>query len=232
METTTTGPVSGMSGTLPPPWTVTRPKGWLRAVADFVLSPLRMVALPDTTCERLGLTSLRGERFAAVLPQLRGRCLDVGAGDNVLLRLHARQGGSHPEGHVGVDVVDWGGDCVLVGSADRLPFPDASFDTVCFVACLNHIPERRAALVETRRVLRPGGRVVLTMIGRAIGELGHRLWWYSEDKHRDQHDDEEGGIDRAEMLALLAEAGFDQIRVETFCYGLNTLYVGERTSTE
>ena len=45
----------------------------------------------------------------------------------------------------GLDVVDWGSDCVIVPDCRKLPFPNASFDTVCFIACLNHIPERREA---------------------------------------------------------------------------------------
>ena len=217
---------AGMCGTLPPAWSLRRPKPLWRAAWDLLGAPLRMVLLPDATSERLGLTSLRAERFAAVLGEMRGRCLDIGAGDNVLLRLY---GGAD---NVGVDVVDWGGDCVLVPSADKLPFAEASFDTVTFVACLNHIPERAAALAEAKRVLRPGGRVVLTMIGRALGEVGHLLWWYSEDKHREEAEGEVGGIDDAEMVRLLQAAGFDRVRASGFFYGLNRLYVGERSSTE
>ena len=47
-----------------------------------------MVLLPDSQSERLHLTSLRAERYAAVLPELRGRILDIGAGDNALVRLY------------------------------------------------------------------------------------------------------------------------------------------------
>lgn len=221
--------VKGMAGALPPSWALRRPKPPLQQVVDLLGAPLRMVVLPDLGSERLGLTSLRCERFAVVLPQIQGRCLDIGAGDNVLLRLYESQGG--PSGNVGVDVVDWGGGCVLVPSVDRLPFADASFDTVTFVACLNHIVERDAALAEAHRVLRPGGRVVLTMIGRALGELGHRLWWYSEDKHREEAEGETGGLDPAEMTALLNGAGFVNLRQSGFVYGLNRLYVAERAST-
>ncbi len=226
METREHKPNPGMSGTLPPDWALARPKAPWRVVTDFLSAPLRMVALPDQTCEGLGLTSLRAERFAAVLPVLRGRCLDIGAGDNVLLRLYEQANG--PTASVGIDVVDWGGGCVVLPSAAHLPFADASFDTVSFVACLNHIPERAVALAEARRVLRPGGRVVLTMIGRALGNLGHRLWWYSEDKHREEAEGETGGLDPAEMVALLTAAGFAEMENRGFVYGLNRLYIARR----
>jgi hypothetical protein len=116
-------------------------------VYDFVFAPLRMALVPDAVAEKMGLTSLRGERFAAVLPVLRGKVLDIGAGDNVLVRLYRQREGDAPAAResVGVDVVDWGAGCVIIESSARLPFPDESFDCVTFIACINHIPERQAA---------------------------------------------------------------------------------------
>ena len=35
------------------------------------------------------------------------------------------------------------------------------------------------------------------MIGRLIGDVGHAIWWYSEDKHRDIAEGEVMGIDSA-----------------------------------
>src|SRR5215208_6161316 len=42
-----------------------------------------------------------------------------------------------------------------------LPFPDASFDTVVCTLSLCNIPDDRRALAEMKRVLRPGGRLLL-----------------------------------------------------------------------
>ena len=206
-----------------------RPKSFLQAAYDFLGAPLRMIFLPDHLSERLHLTSLRAERLARVLPVLSGRILDVGAGDNMLINLYRKiDMEDRPDQSIGVDVVDWGGDCMILPDCSRLPFPDASFDTVSFVACINHIPERSEALKEARRVLRPGGRIVLTMIGRFIGGIGHAIWWYSEDKHREIADGEVMGMDRAEIRELLSSAGFSPPREQTFLYGLNTLYVANR----
>jgi SAM-dependent methyltransferase len=52
---------------------------------------------------------------------------------------------------------------VLVGSADRLPFPDASFAGVVSNCVLEHIPPLEASLAEIARCLRPGGKLVITV---------------------------------------------------------------------
>jgi ubiquinone/menaquinone biosynthesis C-methylase UbiE len=47
------------------------------------------------------------------------------------------------------------------GDAHQLSFPDASFDTVVCTFSLCNIPDYRRAIAEMRRVLRPGGLLVL-----------------------------------------------------------------------
>lgn len=50
---------------------------------------------------------------------------------------------------------------LVEGDAQALPFPDAAFDTVVCVLGLSSIPNDRAAVRDMRRVLRPGGHLVL-----------------------------------------------------------------------
>jgi ubiquinone/menaquinone biosynthesis C-methylase UbiE len=47
------------------------------------------------------------------------------------------------------------------GDAQALPFADASFDTVVCTISLCSIPDDRKAVAEMKRVLRPGGRLLL-----------------------------------------------------------------------
>jgi ubiquinone/menaquinone biosynthesis C-methylase UbiE len=53
------------------------------------------------------------------------------------------------------------------GDATRLPYADGSFDGAFLVAVLGEIPDQDAALRELRRVLRPGGRLV---VGELFGD--------------------------------------------------------------
>ncbi|MFC5719496.1 methyltransferase domain-containing protein [Streptomyces gamaensis] len=47
-------------------------------------------------------------------------------------------------------------------NALELPFPDGSFDAVLALESIIHMPDRGRVLAEAGRVLRPGGRIVLT----------------------------------------------------------------------
>jgi SAM-dependent methyltransferase len=194
-------------------------KSVLQTIYDLLGSPLRLVILPDHVNERLGLTSFRQERIAAVLPHIRGRLLDVGCGDNRLVKTYG-------EG-VGVDVFDWGGGAQIVPSSAQLPFPDRSFDTATLLASLNHIPEREQTLAEIARVLKPGGRLVLTMINPLLGGLGHRLWWYSEDKTRGTLPGETDGLWNRDLVRLCRRQGFEHTLHERFVYFMNNLHVFE-----
>jgi SAM-dependent methyltransferase len=47
------------------------------------------------------------------------------------------------------------------GDARSLPYPDATFDGALLVTVLGEIPDQEGALRELRRVLKPGGRLVV-----------------------------------------------------------------------
>ena len=49
------------------------------------------------------------------------------------------------------------GSHLLLGRAEQLPFPDASFDAVSFTYLLRYVADPAATLGELARVLRPGG---------------------------------------------------------------------------
>ena len=53
------------------------------------------------------------------------------------------------------------------GSAEAMPYPDAHFDCVLAISAVEFIPDLPAACREVRRMLRPGGCVVVVTPGRS-----------------------------------------------------------------
>ena len=66
------------------------------------------------------------------------------------------------------------------GNAVSLPFPDGSFDRVITAEVLEHIPCDATAMLELSRVLKPGGRMAVT-VPRYWPELVN--WALSEQYH-------------------------------------------------
>ena len=113
------------------------------------------------------------------------RVLDVGCGHGWLLRVLAEQ----CEGRlVGVDrdvarlrkARTETGRAVVAGDALRLPFPDRAFDKAVLSEVLEHLPDDRGALLEVRRVLKPGGVVAITVPNRAYPMLWDPVNWVRE----------------------------------------------------
>jgi ubiquinone/menaquinone biosynthesis C-methylase UbiE len=107
------------------------------------------------------------------------RVLDVACGTGVVARLAAEGVGA--DGHVvaldlnpgmlavagGLPAVEGAEIEWVEGSAQALPFADASFDVVCCQLGLQFFADREGALRQMKRVLVPGGRAVV-MVWREI----------------------------------------------------------------
>jgi ubiquinone/menaquinone biosynthesis C-methylase UbiE len=153
----------------------------------------------------------------------RGRTLDVGCGANQFIR-------SYGDG-IGVDIVAWRGCDQVIEDAAHLPFDDGSFETVSFLACLNHIPNREEAMREAVRVLAPDGQVLVTMIPPRLGVFIHWLRERNDPDHRQRHIDHQHelmGMSSSEVRTILHSAGLRRVRRKPFCLATNSLFIGER----
>lgn len=189
-----------------------------KQVWDFIGIPFRFVLFDQKWLPKFGWTTLEEERIKKVLPHVNGALLDIGAGYNLLVK-------SYHNG-IGVDIFDWGGGALVVENTSNLPFQNNSFDTITFIACLNHIPYRNDAIIEAKRLLKNQGKVVVTMINPFLGEIGHKIWWYGEDKHRGgMKEGEVGGLWNRDIIALFEQNGFKLELHKPFQLGLNNLLI-------
>jgi len=90
------------------------------------------------------------------------------------------------------------------GVAECLPFADASYDHALFVTTLCYVESPAAALAEARRVLRPGGRLVIGFIDRE-SEPGRT---YLARRHESAFYRAATFLSAGEVERLLAAAGF------------------------
>ncbi|MFT8243691.1 class I SAM-dependent methyltransferase [Roseomonas sp. BN140053] len=109
------------------------------------------------------------------------RVLDVAVGTGLVAREAARVVGD-PGAVTGLDPSrgmlaearrQLPGIGLVQGRAEALPLPDGSVDFLSMGYALRHVAELGAAFAEYRRVLRPGGTVLLLEIGRPEGRRAH-----------------------------------------------------------
>jgi dolichyl-phosphate beta-glucosyltransferase len=133
---------------------------WFRSKAAFVSTALR--------------------RTGRVRSGPLGRLVDLGAGPGAVTAML----GVDPDATIVVDgnpalvrcARDDYGLTVAAGSVDSVPFAPRSMAVVCLLDVIEHLDEPTAALGEARRLLRPGGRLLVNV-------PAHRWLWSSADEH-------------------------------------------------
>jgi ubiquinone/menaquinone biosynthesis C-methylase UbiE len=98
--------------------------------------------------------------------------------------------------------------------ACRLPFADASFDSVFCVAVLQHIGDVKNAVEEMARVTRPGGRIVAVEPDNA----GRYFYSSVEDGWRAHESARRffSALAEAQLPTLFAQSGIDPLSVQVF----------------
>ena len=131
----------------------------------------------------------------------RPRILDVGCGTGANLLMLSKYGDAE-----GVDISndalafcrERGLDQVKLGAGEELPYDDGTFDLVTAFDVVEHMDDDLAGLREMRRVLRPGGRVLLFVPTFMF------LWGVQDDvsNHRRRYR-------LSELRRVLEQAGFE-----------------------
>jgi len=141
------------------------------------------------------------EEICSHVTDRRPRILDVGCGTGANLLLLSKYGEAE-----GVDVSEdalafcreRGLDKVKLGAGEALPYEDGTFDLVTAFDVVEHMDDDLAGLREMRRVLRPGGRVLLFVPTFMF------LWGLQDDvsNHRRRYR-------MPELRRVLEQAGFE-----------------------
>jgi ubiquinone/menaquinone biosynthesis C-methylase UbiE len=103
-----------------------------------------------------------------------------------------------------------------VGDAERLPFADGSFDTAVCALSLCTIPDPAAALREMRRVLVPGGRLLLLDHVVSTWPPVRAVQWLLEQVTGRTA----GEYFTRRQLPLVRAAGFEVVEVERLKAGI------------
>lgn len=119
------------------------------------------------------------------------RVLDIAGGTGDLARAFAKRAG--PSGQVwltdiNASMLKVGRDRLIdsgmlvplaVCDAEKLPFPDAYFDLVTVAFGLRNMTHKDRALAEMRRVLKPGGKLLVLEFSRVARPVAPLYDWYS-----------------------------------------------------
>lgn len=195
------------------------------------------------------------KRFAVHLSSLRPgqSVLDVAGGTGDMARLCKQRVGS--EGRVVLldanhsmlavgraRAVDdgLGGDVKHVcGDAARPPFPDASFDLVTLAFGLRNFPARADALAALRKLLRPGGSLLLLEFStpdspllarmfrlyclKVLPTMG-KMYMQDEDSYRYLGESIHTYPDRHKVTGMLHAAGYGRVLCNVLAGGVVTMH--------
>lgn len=128
----------------------------------------------------------------------------------------------------------------LVCDAEKLPFPDASFDVVTVAFGLRNMTHKDVALKEMQRVLKPMGKLLVLEFSKVAKPLEKVYDWYSfkvlprlgklvandDASYRYLAESIRMHPDQDALKALMHQAGFGHVDYHNLTGGMVALHVG------
>ncbi len=128
----------------------------------------------------------------------------------------------------------------VIANAECLPFPDRSFDCVTIGFGLRNVTDKPAALASMRRVLGPGGRLLVLEFSKPRPEIRAAYDAYSFNvlprlggivagdaaSYRYLAESIRMHPDQETLAAMIRDAGFDDCRWHNLAAGVVALHVG------
>jgi len=130
----------------------------------------------------------------------------------------------------------------LVCDAEKLPFADESFHTVSVAFGLRNMTHKEQALTEMRRVLKPGGKLLVLEFSKVAQPLEKAYDWYSfnllpklgrwvakdEDSYRYLAESIRMHPGQEVLRKMMKTAGFGHVDVHNLSAGVVALHLGIR----
>jgi demethylmenaquinone methyltransferase/2-methoxy-6-polyprenyl-1,4-benzoquinol methylase len=128
----------------------------------------------------------------------------------------------------------------VIANAECLPFPDSAFDCVTIGFGLRNVTDKAVALASMRRVLKPGGRLLVLEFSKPRPEIRAAYDAYSFNvlprlggivagdaaSYRYLAESIRMHPDQETLAAMIRDAGFDDCRWHNLAAGIVALHVG------
>ena len=135
----------------------------------------------------------------------KANILDAGCGEGVLVEMFRKKGFQIE----GIDL-NYESEIVRRGSVLEMPYQNASFDAVLFLDVFEHLnyADQPKALAEISRVLRPGGKLIVSVPNLAHWNSRFRIFCFGTLDRSDTETNHIGERPYGENRKLLVDAGF------------------------